>query len=264
MAFVKDDGSVSQTVYFDAGTYDISFLASQRIGYQPEQIEVLIDSQVVGLITPSVSTMSNSTASNTTYTYTSYQTLNFTISGSGAYLVKFQGMNPASGDSTAFLDDATISAGSAIDDGSFETPDLAAKTYQVAPGGSGWQFTGMAGVSSNNSAFTQGNAAAPVGNQVAFIKQTGEMSQVVDMAAGTYNVSFLAAQRKNYQASYESVEIFVDGEEVGTATPSSTTYSSYSTNNFTVTAGPHTIEFLGVDPSGGDNTAFFDDVQLNV
>ena len=263
VAFVKNNGSISQTVYFDAGTYDISFLASQRIGYQPEQIEVLVGSQVVGLITPSVSTTSNSTASNTTYTYTPCQTSNFTISTSGAYLVKFQGMNPASGDSTAFLDDATITAGSAIDDGSFETLVLAAKSYQVAPSSFGWQFTGLAGVSTNNSGFTAGNAGAPVGNQVAFIKQTATMSQLVDMAAGTYNISFLAAQRSKYQASYESIEILVDGEEIGTATPSGTNYGSYSTNNFTVTAGPHTIEFLGVDPSGSDNTAFIDDVQLN-
>ncbi len=111
--------------------------------------------------------------------------------------------------------------------------------------------------------FTAGNPNAPVGNQVAFLKDSGSISQAVDLAAGTYNLSFLAAQRDKYQSTYQSIEILVDGNEVGSATPSSTTYGSYATTNFTVAAGVHTIEFLGVDPSGGDNTAFLDDVQLN-
>ncbi len=36
---------MSQSVYFDAGTYNISFLATQRIEYQTQnqQIEVLVD-----------------------------------------------------------------------------------------------------------------------------------------------------------------------------------------------------------------------------
>ncbi len=42
-------------------------------------------------------------------------------------------------------------------------------------------------------------------------------------------------------------------------------YGFYATSNFTVTAGVHTIEFLGLNPTGGlDNTAFIDEVQLNV
>jgi len=56
---------------------------------------------------------------------------------------------------------------------------------------------------------------------------------------------------------------FADHCGEGKGTPSGTTYGQYATNNFTVAADPHTIEFLGVDPTGGDNTAFIDDVQLN-
>ena len=54
-------------------------------------------------------------------------------------------MTPSSGDSTAFIDDAAINAGCAISDGSFEQPALAAKAYQVAPGGTPWQFRGWPG-----------------------------------------------------------------------------------------------------------------------
>ena len=34
------------------------------------------------------------------------------------------------------------------------------------------------------------------------------------------------------------------------------------TSNFTVTAGMHTIKFLGLKPLGGDNTAFVDLVRF--
>ena len=72
----------------------------------------------------------------------------------------------------------------------------------------------------------------------------------------------MAAQRANYQSQYESIEILVDGVQVGTATPASTSYGSYATANFSVKTGVHTIQFVGVDPSGDDNTAFIDDVQF--
>ena len=169
-------------------------------------------------------------------------------------------MTPASGDGTAFLDNVAISAGSAIGDGSFEQVVLAAHAYQIASAGTPWQCTGTAGISANGSAFTAGNPNAPAGNQVAFIKQTGTMSESVEMAAGVYNLSFMAAQRAKYPS--ESIDILVDGTQVGTVTPGSTSYGHYETSSFTVSAGPHTIEFMGVDPSGGDCTAFVDNVQL--
>ncbi len=75
---------MSQTVYFDAGTYNISFEATQRIEYNTEnqQIEVLIDpgqadAQVAGLITPVVSITPNSSKSNPTYLYSLYQNVEF-------------------------------------------------------------------------------------------------------------------------------------------------------------------------------------------
>ena len=170
--------------------------------------------QQVGLFTPAVATAPNSSTSNPTYTYTSYQTSNFTVTA-GAHTIEFLGLAPPSADSTAFIDNAAISAGCAVNDGGFEEPVLAANTYQVAPSGSGWQFAGLAGVSTNDSAFTAGNPNAPAGNQVAFLKQTGSISQSLDLAAGLYNISFLAAQRHAYQSTYETIEILVDGAARG-------------------------------------------------
>ena len=56
--------------------------------------------------------------------------------------------------------------------------------------------------------------------------------------------------------------MLVDGQDVGTYTPTGTSYARYTTTAFTVAAGAHTIEFRGLDSAGGDNTAFLDDVHI--
>ena len=278
VAFIKDNASISQTVDFDAGTYNITFDASQRaVTYQsqPQQIEVLIDGTQVGLITPALALATSSTASNMIYTYTPYQTLNFPVTA-GPHTITFLGLSPASADSTAFVAAVTINTGSAISDGSFEEPALAWKTFQAAPTGTAWQFSGNAGVSNNASAYTFGNPVAPDGDQVAYLKDNASMSQSVYLAAGVYNLSFMAAQRYYYQTQNQVIEVLVDGVEVGTATPDApgkgagqypagTTFGLYATSSFTeVTAGVHTIEFVGLSPASADSTAFIDDVVLNV
>ena len=101
---------------------------------------------------------------------------------------------------------------------------------------------------------------------MAFIKNTGSMSQSVYLTAGFYNISFMAAQRAKSQTQYQDTGDPGRRQRVGTVTPAGTTYGLYQTSNFTVAkAGLHTIEFLGLNPRGGsDNTAFIDEVQLNV
>ncbi len=279
VAFIKNNGSMSQTVYFDAGTYNISFLATQRIldQTQPQQIEVLVDGSPVALVTPAVTTTFGSTPSNTNYLYTPYQTSNFSVAA-GPHTVEFLGMSQPNGnsvDSTAFVDVPQINLGSALVDGSFEEPALAAKSYAIAPTASPWQFTGISGVSSNASAFTFGNPVAPNGAQVAFIKNNATVSQSVYLAAGVYNLSFMAAQREQHQTTPQILEILVDGNEVGMVTPDSdtngnypvgTSFGLYATSSFTVSAGTHTIEFVGLSPNtpATDSTAFIDNVLLNV
>jgi hypothetical protein len=57
--------------------------------------------------------------------------------------------------------------------------------------------------------------------------------------------------------------VLVDGNSVGTFTPTGTSYAAYTTGPFAVGAGSHAITFKGLDPNGGDNTAFIDLVRLN-
>ena len=141
---------------------------------------------------------------------------------------------------------------------------VGASYFQYAPTGSPWAFTGGAGVSGNKSGFTSGNPPAPQGVQVAFLQGTGSFTQnVAGWAAGSYVLTFKATQRGNFGVSKQNLEVLIDGKVVGTFTPSSPSYQTYSTVVFTVIAGAHTITFQGLDSAGGDNTAFIDDVSIS-
>jgi hypothetical protein len=153
-----------------------------------------------------------------------------------------------------------------VADGGFETPVVGSgpNAYRYNPTGSPWTFMGSSGVSGNGSLFTNGNPNAPEGSQVAFLQQNGTISQAINFAAGTYTLSFLAAQRQNYQASFQVFDVEIDGSVVGTFTPAGTSYSPYTTASFTVTASSHIISFVGLNPNGGDNTAFIDAVSVQL
>jgi hypothetical protein len=87
-------------------------------------------------------------------------------------------------------------------DPGFETPFVGTNSYQYAPAGSPWTFNGGAGLTGNGSGFTAGSPNAPEGSQVAFVQQTGSVSQAVNFSAGgSFTVSFLATQRVNWQSS---------------------------------------------------------------
>ena len=97
---------------------------------------------------------------------------------------------------------------------------------------------------------------------MALIKDGGSISQPVSFDAGSYDISFDAAQRGNWQSQAQQIEVLIDGNVVATITPSGTSYGSYTTGNFTVTAGTHTIEFRGLAQFTADSTAFIDLVTL--
>ena len=89
----------------------------------------------------------------------------------------------------------------------------------------------------------------------------GSFTQQVTFGAGNYAISFSAAQRAANQSS-QTFEVLVDGAVVSTFTPSTTSYTTF-TANFTVAAGVHSIAFVGLNPNGGDNTAFIDQVAIS-
>ena len=268
VAFLQSTGTISQSVAgWSAGSYTISFQSAQRANYQSsaEDFEILVDGKVVGTFKPSGTS------------YQAYTTSSFAVSA-GSHVIKFLGLDSAGGDNTAFLDAVSVAVATAPPappafpspgDAGFESVNVGSG-YQYAPSGSAWSFPGDvsnsgSGLTGNGSGFTAGNPAAPQGSQVAFLQATGTISQsVAGWSSGSYTISFQSAQRANYQSSSEDFEILVDGKVVGTFKPSGTSYQAYTTSSFTVSAGSHVLEFLGLDSAGGDNTAFLDAVSVAI
>ena len=109
-------------------------------------------------------------------------------------------------------------------------PNLAG-SFQYAPAGATWVFTGDAGISGNATGFTSGNPPAPEGSQVAFLQGSGQAAQTANIAAGTYTLSIRAAQRGNYQVGTQIVRLQVDGVTVGQYQPPNTSYTNYQTRH---------------------------------
>ena len=152
----------------------------------------------------------------------------------------------------------------AIVDGGFEEPALAANSFQTDPTGMAWQFSGTAGVAGNGSGFVTNSTEAqnaPPGTQVGYIQDNGTISQTVYLDAGTYQVSFLAAQRAIDQTNYQEIEVLIDGTSYGTIDPVNTLYVPTIVDVYGKgRATHHRVPRFG--PSGGDNTAFIDQVTL--
>ena len=180
-----------------------------------------------------------------------------------AHTITFQGLDSAGGDNTAFVDLVTLTSLARSATRASSRCWWGGASSSISPTGSPWTFAGNSGISANNSGFTSGNPPAPQGLQVAFLQETGSFSQTVtDWAAGSYTLSFDAAQRGSDPASKQDFSVLVDGVLVGIFTPAGTSYQSYTTAAFTVGAGAHTITFQGLDSAGGDNTAFVDLVSV--
>jgi regulation of enolase protein 1 (concanavalin A-like superfamily) len=89
----------------------------------------------------------------------------------------------------------------------------------------------------------------------------------VTLAAGSYSLSGLAAQRAGSNSTPQTLVLFVDGNAVATYSPPGTSYTTFTTPSFTVTAGPHVFGLagLGTNPDGStaiDTTVFVDDLTI--
>jgi len=91
-----------------------------------------------------------------------------------------------------------------------------------------------------------------------FIQGTGSISQTLSLSAGSYSLSFKAAQRSG---QIQPIQVTLDGIQIGSpVSPSSTSFSSFSIPFSVATTGAHTIAFTGTDPN--DKTTFIDAVML--
>ncbi|RZL13038.1 MAG: T9SS type A sorting domain-containing protein [Hymenobacter sp.] len=174
-------------------------------------------------------------------------------------------------DVTAFVDrveivraaDNTVVTG-AIANAGFETPAQTVGGYTYRVTGGSWTFIGGTGITYANGSNGFQAPTTPDGVQVAFIQNAGTpktgntISQALTLAAGNYQVRFLAAQRP-YGPFDQGVAVTVGGVQVGTTTPPSTSsYTSYTSNTFTVasdgtvTLTPVVVAGLSVQYQTGD------------
>src|SRR5262249_20188059 len=151
----------------------------------------------------------------------------------GSHTVTFQGLDAGGGDNTALIDAISVSqavpqsvrlvSAPSVGDPGFEHPYAgpAGNFSSFVPDpttDSSWTFSSSAGVAANNSGYTNnGLPSAPEGVQVAFLQGQGSFSQTVNgWAAGTYQISFQAAQRVG---SKQDFQVLIDNTVVGTFTP---------------------------------------------
>jgi len=191
-------------------------------------------------------------------------TSNLTV-GSHSIVANYAGdANNAPNSSAPLVQTINPVPGTTLVNGGFETPALADGGYQYQPTATGWVFTGQAGIQRNGSAW--GAATAAEGQQTAFLQSSngtgGQMTQTVNLAAGTYSVSFDAARRA-YGGGVQPLQLSIDGTAIGAPiSPGSTAFARYTSASFTVSAGSHTLRFATTN-SSGDISTFVDAVTLS-
>ena len=153
-----------------------------------------------------------------------------------------------------------------IVNGGFEAGAGGNGTYTYGPGDQGpWVFTGGAGITGPNSGFTSGNSPPPQGRLAAFLQNASAITQTGTVAtAGIYMLTFRAVNRANHGCQ-QNLTVRVDGTTVLSfpvpVQPVATEWMHVATPSFALATGSHTVQISGID-SGGDCTAFVDDVQL--
>ena len=227
-------------------SYSFTVSAAERSGTEGGQtVAATLGGASLGSITPASTSFADVTTGAATATATT-ETLEFC----GTVL----------GDHTVFLDNVRQNNPIIADPG-FESPAVATYSYGPIISGSSWTFGGDAGIEHNGSAF--GAANAPQGTQAAFLQRDGGcVSRAVSgWPPGTHSVTMQVAQRGGSLGG-QTLQVFIDSTLVGTVTPASTSWASYTSGTTTLTAGTHLIRICGTAPSG-DHTAFVDGVQAN-
>lgn len=148
----------------------------------------------------------------------------------------------------------------------FETPNVGSGNFEYDPTGGPWTFTGASpngsGIVSDDSEF--GNPNAPGSYlQGGFVQEDGSISQSISgfTPGTTYTITFSAAERSGNSQSWN---IKVNNSVIGSYNPgsSATAYTDY-TATFTATASTSTLQFVGTDLAGGDNTVFIDNMRIS-
>ncbi|WP_179218612.1 chitobiase/beta-hexosaminidase C-terminal domain-containing protein [Saccharibacillus sp. O23] len=250
-------GEFSQSVYFPAGRYELTFQAAKRAGYGDQTFDVWFDNAKIG---------SYNIASST---YAAYNTDAFEAA-EGKHLIRFVATKKT-GDNAAFIDTVAIAptdrelpgtpvGGAELSNSGFETPVVTGARFGFTA--DGWAFDNHSGIQRNGKPFYAPDA--PDGSQTAYLKTdssgSGVFGQKTNFAAGTYRISFQASQRPGY-AGIQKFDLYVGTAKVGSFQPASAAFEPLQTEPFAVAAGEHEVRFVATSTSG-DNTAFIDGVEI--
>jgi hypothetical protein len=142
-----------------------------------------------------------------------------------------------------------------------------------------WTFVGLSGIFNNTNGFgvgsgadskNYGDGATSMYGQAAFIQggdgsadsSGGYFSQDIDLSAGTATVSFLiqASTRDTDPSQYNKVIVSLDGQSLGTFTPTSTSTLVTTTAANLPSSGSYELDFIGV---GNGDITDIDDVSIN-
>ena len=156
-------------------------------------------------------------------------------------------------------------AANIIANGSFETPVVSG--YSNAIGGTGWSGTSC-GYQRNGGGLSNNSEATTKGSQTAFVRANGEGGSIyreftVD-TAGTYQLSFIHAPRKDYLAGSFTLVVTVDETKVLTLTHDSLQGREYQRHSVDVqlSASSHTVKFEATGGTVGGAMLFIDDVKI--
>jgi Flp pilus assembly protein TadG len=156
----------------------------------------------------------------------------------------------------------------ALTNADFESPQLGVGNATYDCSMPGWTLTGSAALECTLSIW---NAPACNGVQAIALQgkpstALGTLSQTFTAVAGTYQVSFYAAQRTGYNNPTQGVQpiaISIDGAVITTMTPTTGSFAVYTTPTFALTTGVHVLGFAATE-NAVDLTTFVDTVSINV
>ncbi len=157
-----------------------------------------------------------------------------------------------------------------IANGSFEATQYGAGYYAYpAATLDSWTYTlggGILNASAGSAWYIGSGPSGFDGDQYAFLQGTGStISQNFTSGDGAFELTFLDAGR-SFFGPYngdQTFQVWIDGNLLGTfSTVSNSNFALQAINNIDLTAGSHTLMFLTLNPLGGDETAFVDNINL--
>jgi hypothetical protein len=150
---------------------------------------------------------------------------------------------------------------------SFEIPALGTGLYSYNTAGATWVFANHSGEAATGSPWFTGSP--PEGNQAAFLQNiegdtlgSDSISQgLTGLTPGTsYNFTFFAAQRP--EKTVAPITVFLGTNNLGTFTPISTAFSSFTTSAASATSANMTLSFVAAGASTGDWDSAIDKVGM--